>query len=81
MAIKVVRAVEKKTTRTITLLGSDIVVLLNNSRVCFDIPPTAEIRVAIPGGGDWSNTDLEISNIEIHISWKEVEKESFPSRS
>ena len=38
-----------------------------------DIPESAEVRVRVPGGGDWSNTDLEIdSDCPLTVSWKET---------
>lgn len=40
-----------------------------------DIPVNAEIYIQIPGGGDWSNTSLDIT-IEnpVVITWKTVEE-------
>lgn len=41
----------------------------------YDIPIDATISVAIPGGGDWSNTDLEIGNEhQLHVAWTVTEE-------
>ena len=35
---------------------------------------TARIWVHVPGGGDWSNTDLNIEEAPINITWEETEE-------
>jgi hypothetical protein len=37
-----------------------------------EVPPYAEITVHVPGGGDWSNTDLDINDHPIHVTWTVV---------
>lgn len=44
----------EKITKSYTITDSDI-------RRAFQLPADAKIFVRVPGGGDWSNTDLEIS--------------------
>lgn len=35
------------------------------------IPRSAEVTVHVPGGGDWSNTDLTIDNdLPVVITWE-----------
>lgn len=37
----------------------------------YKIPTDCEITVAVPGGGDWSNTDqCKISGLPVCVSWK-----------
>lgn len=53
---------------------ADILELLRKAG--HDIPEQAVLRVyfAVPGGGDWSNTDIDIDkNHPLRIEWKIVE--------
>lgn len=45
--------------------------------VIYTPPRTANVTVPIPGGGDWSNTNLDIDDDEITVKvrWSEVSKE------
>lgn len=66
----------KATTETheLRLTGSAIRELLANSGV--HVPQGASVYVAIPGGGDWSNTDLSIEgDTAIEIRWTETTHE------
>ncbi len=37
------------------------------------IPNDARVKVSIPGGGDWSNTDLDLDNgTTLDIDWETV---------
>ncbi len=39
------------------------------------IPDDAEIFAEVPGGGDWSNTNLDIGcDTNIHVRWTTVEE-------
>lgn len=41
------------------------------------IPANCEITVRVPGGGDWSNTNLDISaNSPICITWKTEKRDA-----
>lgn len=33
------------------------------------LPPDTYIYVQVPGGGDWSNTDLDLSEYPVEIRW------------
>lgn len=33
------------------------------------IPLDAEVWVDVPGGGDWSNTDLSLGTAPLRVSW------------
>jgi hypothetical protein len=37
------------------------------------IPKDASVVVSVPGGGDWSNTDLDLNDHPVTISWTVVE--------
>jgi hypothetical protein len=41
-------------------------------RKVFDIPATAVITFHVPGGGDYSNMDLEVE--ELVVTWAEEER-------
>jgi len=47
----------EKITNSYTITDEDI-------RRAFHLPADAKIFVRVPGGGDWSNTDLEISDAQ-----------------
>lgn len=43
----------------------------------YQIPHGCEITVRVPGGGDWSNTSLDISgNSPVTITWQTVEEKT-----
>lgn len=72
--------VETKTVRTevtkrIELTGQDIRKMVKTV-TGNDLPVRAEIYVMVPGGADWSNTELNI-NVEtpVVITWTEVTEE------
>lgn len=47
--------------------------LLRNAGV--DVPANARVYFAVPGGGDWSNTDIDIdAGHPIYVSWEKVEE-------
>ena len=58
-------AIKKRT--DILLNREDITAYLKT--LGYDVPSDAEIVVPVPGGGDWSNTDLELSETIIKISY------------
>lgn len=46
-------------------------------REAFSLPKNARIKFHVPGGGDWSNTDIDISAKDpIIATWEEVREES-----
>jgi hypothetical protein len=56
-----------KTTETCTALITDGML-----RLAFGIPLRAKVTVGVPGGGDWSNTNLtldETSSAGIEVVW------------
>ncbi len=61
----------------IKMTHSDIVRLLKNTG---EIPESMEahqvdVYFQVPGGGDWSNTSVDITSGDpIIVSWKEVER-------
>ena len=50
------------TTTTDVRIDLDHEALLGVLKTAFDIPENAKLHVRVPGGGDWSNTDLTISD-------------------
>lgn len=73
--------IQKKTTKTvdttctINLDGSDIIHLLACSGMA--VPRNASVEFSVPGGGDWSNTDIVIDESNpIVVSYRDVEEET-----
>lgn len=71
-----------RTTRrhTVSLHGEDIVELLRQELKSQGVKrlPTGkvEVHVSIPGGGDWSNTNLTIDDAcPVVVNWEEIEEE------
>ena len=66
---------EKQVTTTVRVTGqleySDIIALVR--RAVPDAPANAEITITVyvPGGGDWSNTDLDVEEhpLEFVCTW------------
>lgn len=56
------------TTVEIHISAEDFRALLKMKKI--DVPDTARVIVRVPGGGDWSNTDLEIGSESFKDSTK-----------
>ena len=70
-------AVETKTVtvkRTMKLTGTLLRQLLD--RAGLSIPDDASITIQVPGGGDWSNCDLDLDDTSIQITWTEEANET-----
>lgn len=54
---------------SIELTGEQLLRILKD--IGYTIPDYATVTVHVPGGGDWSNTDLDIEEqTPIKIAWK-----------
>lgn len=63
------------TTCTLELTGKLLVELLINYG--HHVPPNAEVYVCVPGGGDWSNTSLDVdAECPVKVRWKTSEVET-----
>lgn len=68
---------KRKTTRVHTIeehhLEVDAALLIKALRaVGYDVPDTADIWMWVPGGGDWSNTRLDVDEDgAVHVTWTE----------
>lgn len=64
-----------KTTTTdyhLTLDKKSIIKMLDNTGIT--IPPNAVITFHVPGGGDWSNSVIDVDEEHpIHVSWSTTE--------
>jgi len=74
---KIETLVSSEVTRryTVKLSGAEIVRMLAGLG-CYtlDIPPNAEIKFLVPGGGDWSNTAIDVDDENpVWVEWKTVE--------
>lgn len=68
MGLKITKRVTESQAHSLTLTDEDLIALLNKAGL--DIPDGAVVTVAVPGGGDWSNTDLHIEDYRtIDIDW------------
>lgn len=63
--IKVNKTVTTRAVFTAHVTADDI-------RRAFNFPKTAEVTVTVPGGGDWSGSDLDIGSDIPHVtvSWE-----------
>lgn len=63
-----------KTTEVQRIVKKAGVITSADLRRVFDVPADAKIFVRVPGGADWSNTNLEIDDEEqaIQVTWKET---------
>ena len=62
----------KKVTHTLKLSAFDIIELLNGRRdhILPEVPADATVVFAVPGGGDYSNTNVEVDfNAPIVVTW------------
>lgn len=48
------------------------VITLDDLRRKFNIPAGADVFIKVPSGGDWSNTNLDLSEVMIQVEWEEV---------
>lgn len=56
-------------THRMTLDRGDLVKFLQHAG--YEVPSDASCHVSIPGGGDWSNIDLEINaDVPLVVSWE-----------
>lgn len=57
----------------ISLTRNDLLLILKGEKK-LDIPNSADIFIRVPGGGDWSNTDLVLDNVNtgLEIRWEAV---------
>jgi hypothetical protein len=69
MTPRVSREVLVETRLTQTITAADI-------RKAFRLPKNAEITFAIPGGGDWSNTTVDIDAFDLPLTARWTEKET-----
>lgn len=68
-----IRVTEKRlSTHRLEIAGSDLVELLN--QVGYVIPEGSKVIVHVPGGGDWSDTDMILNDGHpVVITWESVE--------
>lgn len=79
MKASIIQTVRTTVEREIHLNNEDLILAINQelkSQGAAVIPPEAEIYFSVPGGGDWSNTDIDIDDqCPIKIKWTEVTEE------
>lgn len=67
----------ERTPMILRITKNDLLEIVNRERQRTGLNPLpvqeCEVTVAVPGGGDWSNMDLEIGNRDnlIDIRWRE----------
>lgn len=54
----------------LTITREELLGLIHNQDIADppDIPDYAEVTIAIPGGGDWGNMDLDLRDAPIRIT-------------
>ena len=69
--ISAIKSVRTRITENfrIEVTGEQLIKLINDFYKGDKIPSNAFIYVAVPGGGDWSNTDLDINEHPVIITW------------
>lgn len=75
-----IRKTRIETRNEIKITGAGLITLLNQELAAQGkgrpIPANATVVVGVPGGGDWSNTSLDIDErTPICIAWKTIETE------
>lgn len=75
IAVVEVRTVRTRIDREVRLNHRNIRELLEQQGL--DIPTNARITIDVPGGGDWSNTSLDVDDANpVVITWSETQEES-----
>lgn len=60
--------------KTVELTRSMLIVLLND-QFDLDLPGDTRVSVRVPGGGDWSNCDLELDeSCGLNVGWTETQQ-------
>jgi hypothetical protein len=63
------------TRKTFTLTKLDLLSLINKNMEMPRVPADATLTVAVPGGGDWSNSILDVNDVGgVVVSWTEREE-------
>jgi hypothetical protein len=63
---------------TMTVTGEELLDAINQEIKAMgktSLPRDAEIIVNVPGGGDWSNTELDLREYPVIVKWTEVEED------
>lgn len=62
----------RTSTKTITLVGEQIIWLLKRAGKFDNVPDNASVTLRVPGGADWSNETLDIDkHTPVEIRWEE----------
>jgi hypothetical protein len=73
----ITQRVTTERTHHITLDDEFLRVAINQELKAQGEEPMAEnarMYVSVPGGGDWSNTELELSDAPLNIQWTTVDR-------
>ena len=64
-----------KTVRKVKLTKQQIIGLLNDA-IDYEVPNDAQVFIRVPGGGDWSNEDLDIEGSHgVEVLWEDFDPE------
>ena len=66
--------VETTTKHRLELTSVEIIEALRKDDYC--IPKDADVFVTVPGGGDWSNTNLDLEDVPLVLTWSERKTEN-----
>lgn len=66
--------IERRVTKTVQIDDQDIRNFLSAKGIV--VPPDADVFVRVPGGGDYSNTNLEVTGgTPVQVTWQTTEVE------
>lgn len=75
MSITIMTATTTEQKHSIELTGALLITLLREAGAA--VPRDAAVTFHVPGGGDWSHTDVQIcAENPIYIEWKTVESKA-----
>lgn len=61
-------------TNTVSTTSHEIAISRSDIIKAFGLPDNAKVFIGVPGGGDWSNIDLDVDDAEnqVFATWKIV---------
>jgi len=61
------------TTEVTTVKTTVVTITAQDIREAFGLPSRADVTLRVPGGGDWSNTNLDLCDHPVKARWSETE--------
>jgi hypothetical protein len=68
MSVETIKTVTRR--YKLKLSDTDIIDLLQGKQRCQNVPDNAVVTFHVPGGGDWSNTTMEVCSANpVTVEW------------